>query len=147
MAALNVRLDSNRRRDLDLLVKDTGWSANHVINRAIKDMLVLHYIQRRQAAHAGGKHEELMLKVTRDFGAAMLIGHTIGYGEDRETGDPLISVTANDTGDKALFYEDKYDRLLVQRTTGDIVEHFECRDGELQLVDAYPAAGSPPVLN
>jgi hypothetical protein len=146
MAALNVRLDPNRRRDLDLLVKDTGWSANKVINRAVRDLLVLHCIRRKQAKQAGGKQEALMIRVTRDFGAAMLVNHTIGYGTDRETGDPLISATANDTGQKALFYEDEYGRLLVQRTTGDMVEHFVCRDGELQLVDAYPAAGSP-VLN
>jgi hypothetical protein len=143
---VTTRLDPNRRRDLDLLVQDTGWSANKVINRAIKDMLVLHYVHCKQAAQAGGAHGELLIRVVRDFGASMLINRTLGYGEDRETGEPLISATAKDTGEKSLFYEDEYDRLLVQRTTGDTVEHFVCQDGELQLVDHYPAPGAP-VLN
>jgi hypothetical protein len=143
-----IRLDTNRRRDLDVLVKDTGWSwsANHVINRAIKEMLVLYYVHRKQAAQVGGPHGDLLLRVVRDFGAAMLVNRTLGYGEDKETGDPLISATARDTGEKSLFYEDEYDRLMVQRTTGDLVEHFVVQDGELQLVNAYPAKGSP-ILN
>jgi hypothetical protein len=142
-----VRLAHNRRRDLDVLVNETGWSwsANHVINRAIRDMLVLYRIHCKQAADAPGPHGDLLLRIVRDLGAAMLVNRTLGFGEDKETGDPLISATARDTGEESLFYEDEYD-LLVQRTTGDMVEHFVCRDGELQLVDAYPAAGSP-VLN
>jgi hypothetical protein len=145
ISALNTRLDPNRRRDLDLLVKDTGWSANKVINRAVRDLLVLHYIHRKQAAQAGGAHGDLLLRVVRDFGAAMLVNRTLSYGRDQND-EPAITATARDSGEKGLFYVDEYDRLLVQRTTGDLVEHFVCRDGELQLVDAYPAAGSP-VLN
>jgi hypothetical protein len=146
MSALNVRLNPSRRRDLDLLVEDTGWSANHVINRAVRDLFVLHWVHRKKAEQAGEAHGELLTRVVRDFGAAMLIDRTLGYGEDKRTGDPLISATARDTGEKCLFYIDEYDRLLVQRTTGDMVEHFVCKDGEMQLVDAYPAKGSP-ILN
>jgi predicted transcriptional regulator len=147
MAALNLRLSSDRRRDLDLLIEDTGWSRNKVINRAVRDILVLHYIHRKKAEQAGGAHGELLLRVVRDFGAAMLIDRTLGYGQDRETGEPLISATARDTHEKALFYEDDRGQLLVQRTTADgVVSHYVCRDGELQLLDEYLAPGSP-VLN
>jgi hypothetical protein len=145
MAALNVRLDPNRRRDLDLLMEDTGWSANKVINRAVREMFVLHAISAKQGEQAGGEHERLLRRIVRDFGAAMLVNRTLGYGHDQDD-EPAITATARDSGEKSLFYVDEYDRLLVQRTTGDMVEHFVCRDGELQLVDTYPAAGSP-VLN
>jgi hypothetical protein len=146
MAGLNVRLDPSRKRDLELLQEDTGWSANRVIGRAIKDMLVLHFIHRKQAADAGGAHGKLLIRVVHEFGAGLLVNRTLGYGEDERTGDPLLSATARDTGEKSLFYEDDTGRLLVQRTRDGVVQHFICKDGELQLLDAYLAKGSP-ILN
>jgi len=119
---------------------------NRVVNRAIKDMLVLHYIHRKQANDAGGEHGRLLLGVVREFGAALLVNRTLGYGEDKETGDPLISATARDSGEKSLFYEDEHRRLLVQRTLDGVVQHFVVKDGELTLEDVYPASGNP-ILN
>jgi hypothetical protein len=144
---ITTRLKPSRRLDLDVLVNETGWdwSANHVINRAIRDMLVLYRIHEEQAAAAPRPHGDLLLRIVRDFGSAMLVNRTLGYGHDRD-GDPLISATAKDTGEKSLFYEDQYNRLMVQRTTGDLVEHFVISDGELTLVDTYPAPGAA-VLN
>jgi len=141
-----VRLDPARRRDLELLAKDTGWSMNKVVNRAIRDLLVLHYIHRKQAADAGGEHGRLLIRVVREFGAAMLVNRTLGWGKDDKNGDPLISATARDSGEKSLFYEDERGRLLVQRTLNGVVQHYIVKDGELQLADAYPAPGNP-VLN
>jgi hypothetical protein len=70
----------------------------------------------------------------------------LGYGEEGGTLDPLRAPTARDTGEKSLFYEDDTGRLLVQRTRDGVVQHFICKDGELQLLDAYLAKGSP-ILN
>ena len=142
----HVRLQPERYRDLELLVEDTGWSMNKVINRAIKDMLVLHFIHRQQAANAGREHGQLLIRVVRDFGAAMLVNRTLGWGKDDNTGDPLISATARDSGEKSLFYEDEHGRLLVQRTLDGVVQHFVVKDGDLTLMDTYPAAGNP-ILN
>jgi hypothetical protein len=146
-AAFNVRLDLDRRKDLDLLMEDTGWSANKVINRAIKDMFALHYVHRQQAAQADKAHGDLLLHVVRDFGAGSLIKRDLGYSDDANTGAPLVYAQAPDTGERSVFYEDDHGRLLVQRTTSDgVVQHFVCREGELTLLDEHLAKGAP-ILN
>jgi hypothetical protein len=145
--AVHVRLTPNRRRDLDLLMEDTGWSANKVINRAIRDMFALHYIHRQQAAQAGRAHGDLLLHVVRDFGAGSLINRDLGYSENTDTGAPLVTAVARDTGERSVFYEDDHGRLLVQRTTAEgVIQHYVAHGGDLTLLDEYLAGGAP-VLN
>jgi len=141
-----VRIHPNRRHDLDLLARETGWSGNKIINRAIKELLALHYIRARQAAEVGGEHGALFTRVTHEFGAAMLVNRKLGYGRDSATDEPLITATDEVSGEESVFYEDTYGRLLVQRRLDGNVQHFVVANGELQMVDALPAPGDP-VLN
>jgi hypothetical protein len=144
---LNLRLDPDRRRDLELLAEDTGWSFNTVVVRAIKDMAALHCLHQRRAAQVGGARGELLLRVVRDFGAGCLVNQDLAWSEDPKTGQALVVATTRDTGERSLFYEDDHGRLLVARTTADgVVQHYVCREGELTLLEEHLAEGAP-ILN
>jgi hypothetical protein len=144
---MTIRLDPARRRDLGLLIEDTGgWSANHVVNRAIRDMLALHFVHQKQAAAMGGVHGKLLLRVVRDFGAGMLVNRDLSPNT-ADSGEPVIIATRRDSGMEELFWVDSLRRLLVRRSTPEgVVQTFRCNDGNLELLDAQLAEGAP-ILN